>query len=75
MKKISVVAAAILFSTLAAYSAQPGNGPGASGYTPGHAMHDKGGKGGASSYTPGHEQKKPGGASEMSPGDRMNDRR
>ena len=30
---------------------------------------------GASQYTPGHEQKKPGGASELSPGDKMNDAR
>jgi hypothetical protein len=48
---------------------------------PGDRMKDQsstlsGTKGpGASSYAPGHEQKTPGGASEMSPGDKMNDAR
>jgi hypothetical protein len=75
MKEISIVVAVILFGTVGAYAAEKSNGSGASEYTPGDTMKDKGGKGGASNYTPGHEQKKPGGASELSPGDRRNDRR
>jgi len=66
MKKIATFAAIALFGTAVAAYAAPKSGPGASEYTPGDTMQDKGlkGKGGA-----------PGGASEFSPGDRMNDRR
>ena len=75
MIKAALVAAAILSVTAAsAYSAEWGiRGPGASEYSPGDTMKDKGGT--ASQYSPGHQQKSPGGASERSPGDRMNDQR
>jgi hypothetical protein len=76
MNKAALIMAALVFATSAAYSVErSGTGPGASEYTPGDTMHDKGLKGGASQFTPRHEQKGPGGASEYSPGDRMNDRR
>ena len=79
MKKIALISVAIVMTSSASVWAAPKGtaGPGASEYTPGDAMHDKGlkGKGGASQYAPGHNQKSPGGASELSPGDRMNDRR
>jgi hypothetical protein len=79
MKGLIVTVTAILLAGIVTASAAPKgtNGPGASEYTPGDTMQDKGSRarGGASQYTPGHEMKKPGGASELSPGDRMNDKR
>jgi len=79
MTKIALIAGAIVLAGSAAVWAGPKSttGPGASEYTPGDTMHDKGlkGKGGATQYAPGHNQRAPGGASELSPGDRMNDKR
>jgi hypothetical protein len=79
MTKIALIAGAIVLASSAAVCAGPKSAadPGASGYSPGDRMHDKGmtSKGGASQYAPGQNQRKPGGASELSPGDRMNDRR
>jgi hypothetical protein len=79
MKKISTLAAILLFGTAVAAYGQ--KSPGASENTPADTMKDRSstlsGKSGpgASEYTPGHEQKTPGGASELSPGDKMNDAR
>ncbi len=77
MKKIPTLAAIILLGTAVAAYAQ--KSPGASEYTPGDSMKDHSFSGsndrGASRYSPGHEQKTPGGASDLSPGDKMNDKR
>jgi hypothetical protein len=79
MKRIATLAAVLLIGTAASAYAQ--RSPGASENTPADSMKDNsstlsGTKSpGASQYTPGHEQKKPGGASELSPGDKMNDAR
>jgi hypothetical protein len=80
MKKIIPLAAAVLLSTGVAAYAQSKSGfsssPGASGSTPAESMKNGTTKGpGASQATPGHMQKTPGGASELSPGDKMNDAR
>ncbi len=82
MKKIIPLAAAVLLSAGVAAYAQSKSGfssaPGASESTPGDTMKDrsstKSGPG-ASQFTPGHEQRTPGSASELSPGDKMNDAR
>jgi len=80
MKKITTLAAVLFVSTAVTAYAQ--RSPGASENTPADSMKDNssstlsGTKGpGASSYAPGQKQTKPGGASELSPGDKMNDTR
>jgi len=78
MKKVSTLAAVMLVGTVMTAYAQ--TSPGASGSSPGHEMKQpstkSGTKGpGASSYAPGQKQTTPGSASEMSPGDKMNDKR
>ncbi len=78
MKRISTLAAVILLGAVTTGYAQ--TSPGASASSPGHEMKHpstkSGTKGpGASSYAPGQKQTTPGSASEMSPGDKMNDKR
>jgi len=84
--KLLITSAAALFvgSTMCGYAAEKGIGnsgprnPGASQYAPGQLPK---GAEGHSQWAPGQEAKKPGattgrgGASELSPGDRMNDAR
>jgi len=92
MMKMSLVAAAILLASTAGGFAQSkgsgstGGSKGASEFSPGDQMRDKGGptrgSRGASEFTPGDQMRDKGttgrgsrGASEFSPGDRMNDKR
>jgi hypothetical protein len=90
MMKMSLVAAAILVASSACGYAQskgsgtPGTNRGASEYSPGDQMRDRGGPArgskGASEYAPGDRMRDSNtttgrGASEFSPGDRMNDQR
>jgi hypothetical protein len=86
MKKMIVVASALVLGTASFAVAQSRSGtssPGASQYSPGHEMQNSKSKNGpgASEYSPGHQMKDKGttgqsrGASESSPGDRMNDKR
>ena len=80
MKNATAITVALLvaMSTTASYAQTK---KGASEYTPGDRMQDKGTKTskGASPFTPGHEMQKKGtttkGASEFTPGDKMNDAR
>jgi hypothetical protein len=89
MKKSALLAAALLLALSATGYAAPkgsgntGNAGGASEFSPGDQMRDRGGptKGsrGASEFSPGDRMRDSGttgrGASEFSPGDRMNDTR
>ncbi len=90
MKKLTLVAAALLLASSASGYAAPkgsgntGNAGGASEFSPGDQMRDRGGptKGsrGASEFSPGDRMRDTGGtsgrgASEFSPGDQMNDTR
>jgi len=87
MRKLTLLAAALLLaSTAGGYAGPkgPGNAGGASQFSPGDQMRDSGGptKGsrGASEFSPGDRMKDTTGtagrgASEFSPGDRMNDTR
>ncbi len=76
MKKITLVAAALLFVGSSALGYAADRDRGASGYSPGDRMHDTGRK--ASQFAPGHQPKGYGGDpghSGSAPGDKMNDRR
>ncbi len=90
MKKIIVVATALLFGTTAFAIAQSNTGGGASSMSPGHEMRSPSGSSsstgkGASEYSPGDRMQdrkesvgesrgSTKGASEYSPGDRMHDK-
>ncbi len=90
MRKLTFLAAVLLLASTASGYAAPkggsnaGNAGGASEFSPGDQMRDRGGptKGsrGASEFSPGDRKKDTTGttgrgASEFSPGDRMNDTR
>jgi hypothetical protein len=88
MKKIPLLALAILIASTAFGIAAPkgGGGPGASEMSPGDRMRDAGGPKpgarGASEFAPGDTMRDSGGsrkttrgASEFSPGDKMNDKK
>jgi len=78
-----LVGASVLIFAMPALAETPSKDPGASGYSPGDQMHDKGslkGDPGASGYAPGHEMqehrslKGDPGASGYSPGDQAKDK-
>jgi hypothetical protein len=93
MRSVTLLAATVLMvaSTACGYAqtkgtaTSPGSSRGASEYSPGDQMRDRGGptqgSRGASEYSPGDQMKDRSksttgrGASEFSPGDRMNDKR
>jgi hypothetical protein len=91
MRSVTLLAATVLMvaSTACGYAqtkgttTSPGSSRGASEFSPGDQMRDRGGpkrgSRGASEFSPGDQMKDRGtsgrGASEFSPGDRMNDKR
>jgi hypothetical protein len=91
MRSVTLLAATVLMvaSTACGYAqtkgttTSPGSSRGASKFSPGDQMRDRGGpkrgSRGASEFSPGDQMKDRGtsgrGASEFSPGDRMNDKR
>ena len=79
-----IVTGAVLFAASAFAQTSTTKSPGASSYSPGHEMQDKGpkkGSPGASGYAPGHEMKQKGarsgspGASGYAPGHEMQQKR